>query len=399
MMLKYLVASVTLLLPHCAAVASQTRDDSRLLADVVASLEAMTGTLRILEFHLAELRAKNPSVNPKVIEDVVATQEATRKIIDLLKGKIDRLESQTRLTRREQQEIQQALAKAAEAKIELLVRIGIIEIESGRLNRAIETFNEVIRLNPGHVDAYIRRGLSRFMTFKDDAGAFADAQKAISLDPKNSRAYRLRAMCHERNGEFGKAKEDYDKAIELNPNSAESCLNRGAFHANRGDLDRAIVDFSKAARIDPESQAAFQNLGQLYLMRNEFDQAIVALKRAIDLDPKAASAYLTLGEAYSQKGEPGPAFINIDIGMSLGPTDPRAHQIRGAALLRAGKTEEAIPEFDHVLSHAAQLPVLVSAYKCRGFAYQRLNLPDRARADFEKAEQLHRQLRGQNASR
>src|SRR5262249_40868222 len=102
-------------------------------------------------------------------------------------------------------------------------------------------------------------------------------------------------------------------------------------------------------------------------------------------------AYLTLGEAYSMKGEQGPAFVNIDIGMRLGPTDPRAHQIRGAALLRAGKTEEAIPEFDQVLEYPAQLTVLVNAYKCRGIAYQRLGRLDLARADFEKAEQLQKQ--------
>jgi hypothetical protein len=82
------------------------------------------GRSEILEIHVAQLRAEKPAVDSRVIEKIVATQQVTMEIIERLKGKVDRIESQPPLTRGERREIQQVLAEAAEAKIELKVQIG-----------------------------------------------------------------------------------------------------------------------------------------------------------------------------------------------------------------------------------------------------------------------------------
>ena len=94
----------------------------------------------------------------------------------------------------------------------------------GENDRAIQDYDQVLRLNPSYGDAFVNRG---------------------------------RARVHK--GEFELAFQDHDQALRLDSNNANALANRGFAYGVKGDYDRAIQDLDQALRLNPnqpEAQAA-----------------------------------------------------------------------------------------------------------------------------------------------
>src|SRR5215475_10165435 len=87
----------------------------------------------------------------------------------------------------------------------------------GQYDRAIQDFDEAIRLKPNDAIAFYNRG----------------------------RAYAAGK------GQYDRAIQDFDQAIRLKPNDAIAFYNRGFAYARKGQPDRAIQDFDQAIRLNP----------------------------------------------------------------------------------------------------------------------------------------------------
>src|SRR5215813_13245479 len=67
------------------------------------------------------------------------------------------------------------------------------------------------------------------------------------------------------------------------------------------------------------------------------------------------------------------------------PNDPQAYNMRGSVLAQAGKTDEALADFNKALSLDANYG---QAYANRGLVYRQTKRPDLAMADYEKTISL-----------
>src|ERR1700733_14194914 len=79
--------------------------------------------------------------------------------------------------------------------------------------------------------------------------AFADLNRAIALDPNNSRAYRERSLAFGTAGRLDRALADANTAVRLDPKDAKAFENRGTVFTNNGQYDRAIEDYNEAVRL------------------------------------------------------------------------------------------------------------------------------------------------------
>ena len=84
----------------------------------------------------------------------------------------------------------------------------------GQLERAIQDYDETVRLDPQCADAYVNRG-GAYVILGQPEKAIQDLDEAIGLDPKIANAYALRAFTYTSLGKDIEAQRDVDRAVEL----------------------------------------------------------------------------------------------------------------------------------------------------------------------------------------
>lgn len=97
------------------------------------------------------------------------------------------------------------------------VNRGVIEHKLGRVDAAMDDFNECLRLVPDQPDAFLNRGVAK-ITQGHYAEALEDIQKGISLGPSEpALAYFDRAIAYEKLGRIADAYYDYQRALKEAP--------------------------------------------------------------------------------------------------------------------------------------------------------------------------------------
>ena len=162
---------------------------------------------------------------------------------------------------------------------------GISKGEQGDYAGAIADFDRAIELDPDYALAYLNRGNAK--SFKGDhEEAIIDFDRAIDLDPSNAEAYYNRGIAKRMRGDYDGAIADYDRTIEFDTNHAVAYNNRGTAKGANGDYVEAIADFDRAIELDPNYASAYSNRGMEKSHMDDHDGAIADYNRAIELDPK-----------------------------------------------------------------------------------------------------------------
>jgi tetratricopeptide (TPR) repeat protein len=162
------------------------------------------------------------------------------------------------------------------------------------------------RANTSEYDAwtYANRGITNADKGKLD-DAINDFNQAIRLDPKSGWIYCQRGSAYSSKGDFEKAINDFTRYIELQTNDPCDCayVTRGYAYSEHGDYDKAISDYNEAIRLNPTNSQTYGYRGYAYSGESEYDKAISDYTDAIRLDPKDAWAYESRGYANRMTGQ------------------------------------------------------------------------------------------------
>jgi len=115
---------------------------------------------------------------------------------------------------------------------------------------------------PKNAAEYEARGLAYHFT--DGQRAIEDYNEAIRLDPKFALAYNNRGAAYGDKNERDRAIADYSEAIRLDPKYAEAYYNRGANHLLIKAYPWVIADLNEAIRLDPKYAMAYQKRAVAY---------------------------------------------------------------------------------------------------------------------------------------
>jgi tetratricopeptide (TPR) repeat protein len=129
------------------------------------------------------------------------------------------------------------------------------------------------------------------------------ANKALSLDDAEVRAYvvlgRIAILYHR----YDEAKRQIDRAIAINPNDASGLAGRGNILMWLGQTDAAIEALELAERIDPELSPIDRNaLGLAYYLKRRYDAAINEAELNLGKTTSAPFSYVTLAAAAAELG-------------------------------------------------------------------------------------------------
>jgi protein O-GlcNAc transferase len=124
--------------------------------------------------------------------------------------------------------------------------------------------------------------------------AVASLRQAIRLKPDFASAHNNLGNALHEQGRLDEAVACLRQAIRLQPDFAEAHKNLGAVLRDLGNLDEAVVCYQEALRFKPAFVGAHNNLGNALKDQGRLDEAIACFRRALELKPDFARAHSNL---------------------------------------------------------------------------------------------------------
>ena len=171
---------------------------------------------------------------------------------------------------------------------------GVILAASGRIDAAIDDFQEALRLKPDYTDAHVDLGnaLGERGRVAEAIGQFA---AALALEPRRDEALEGLAITLVAAGRPGEALDPYRRALELKPNSAPARHGLGLALAMTGHMPEALVQLEEAVRLAPNDTGARIDLGSGLSAEKRFSEAEIQFLAALQILPRSAKANFNLG--------------------------------------------------------------------------------------------------------
>lgn len=129
-----------------------------------------------------------------------------------------------------------------------LYQQGIGKASAADWTGAIESFDQVLQLNPDFAAAYYQRGLVRFKQ-GNLHGAIEDYTRAALSDANNPTVHYARSLAHLSAGNTEAAVADAKQAVLLKPDYAAAYHLLATVRQKQGATDKAIVGYKKAAEL------------------------------------------------------------------------------------------------------------------------------------------------------
>jgi tetratricopeptide (TPR) repeat protein len=141
----------------------------------------------------------------------------------------------------------------------------------------------------------------------DLAGALAEYQRALQLNPSHLLTRLWYAECLSRMGRYEEALSESGRAIALDPVSPLSISSRGMLLFRARRYDEAIRASEQALELDPQFINALWWQGLSYAGKRDFSKAIASLTKAVSMNDGPLFRAL-LGHVYGQAGEKAKAL-------------------------------------------------------------------------------------------
>lgn len=225
--------------------------------------------------------------------------------------------------------------------------IGAIYIDTGRYEKAIEILNKGHSLDKHDVANSVALALAYHLT-GDNQKAENIYREAISLSPKNWKAYFGYAYFLTRLGRQDEAIENFEMVLDITPDNTLALNNIASNYLFKGEFKKAAKIYETSTLLEPSS-AAYVNVGTTFYLSGDFEKAIEFYNKALALEPTNYQWLVYLGDAYKfVPGKKDQASRYFERAMKMAQEDinanagiARAYQYLARCLAYFGKIEEA----------------------------------------------------------
>jgi tetratricopeptide (TPR) repeat protein len=151
--------------------------------------------------------------------------------------------------------------------------------------------------------AYLEEGKQLYISDQDEK-AVETLQEAIKLDPELAEAYFRLGLAYvavgkeqEAEDAYKKAIEKYKKYLEANGKDAEAHYNMGQAYAGLHLYSEAVREYRQATRLKDDDADMYYDLGTALSKLAQYDEAVAAFSKSLDIDPDNTRAADALEEA------------------------------------------------------------------------------------------------------
>jgi tetratricopeptide (TPR) repeat protein len=267
-----------------------------------------------------------------------AQEKAGQSEIDWLNQAIDLLERQDNpgLLKHAQR-----WTKAQPRNADAWFSLGFIYQEAGQHTKAIDAYQQAIRINPKYAGAWFGMG-NAFDNAGHTAKAIKAYQQALRINPEDAGAWNNLGTAFYKAGQAAKSIDTFQQALRINPEDASAWYNLGNAFENTGQKAKAIESYQQALRINPEDASAWNNLGSTFDDAGQTAKAIESYQQALRINPENASAWYNLGISYVNSGQTAKAIEANKQALLINPEFAGAWFNLGSAYALAGQTTQVM---------------------------------------------------------
>jgi eukaryotic-like serine/threonine-protein kinase len=265
---------------------------------------------------------------------------------------------------------------------------------AGNVDQAARVLEGVVARSPGFAAAHAGLASAYLTQFQETKSpdlvnrSIASAQRAVDLDPADTRGLTALALGFEAAGRHDEANQALQTALERQPRSDDLHRELGDILVDHGNIEAGLTELREAVRLRPDYWENPTALAMALYRRGRFEEAIVPFTRATELLPSDPLVHARLGAAYHQLGRLDDALRQYREAARLGGTGPAYANI-GTILYRQGKFQEALEAYDQSLQRR---PGSQQTWRNKGDALNRLGRTDDARESWENAAALAESL-------
>lgn len=130
-----------------------------------------------------------------------------------------------------------------------LIKKGIHLMADEKLEEAVRVFDQVLRFDPGNVEALLKLGYSKFH-LDDYSGALAAYDKVLDIDVANAEAWNLKSLVHYQQKNYAKALDCVEKAIESDPTFGMAWYNKACYLSLLNEVPASLESLRRSIEID-----------------------------------------------------------------------------------------------------------------------------------------------------
>jgi protein O-mannosyl-transferase len=173
-------------------------------------------------------------------------------------------------------------------------------------------------------------------------------RKAYELAPEHELILHNLGLAALQEKRYDEAVGYFQRALAVRADYADAHLDLGRTYREMGQLDDAELQLRAATALSPLSVRGHNTLGELYFDERRLNEAEKEFHLSIESEP-TREGYWDLGFVYWMKRQTGPAEQAFKKAEALDPSGTRVHSILGLFYAEAGRTREAVRQYQEVL--------------------------------------------------
>ncbi|OQZ00844.1 MAG: hypothetical protein B6D35_05020 [Candidatus Brocadia sp. UTAMX2] len=290
--------------------------------------------------------------------------------------------------------------------VEAHAYLGWAYSQKGLISRAVEEFQEVIRIHPDLQNTpfdypmtkdtpdAVREFVAEFEDFIDLIGDFPGAHEVMGFSSVQlgrlgdaltayTRALNLKRVdAKETLSVIDQAIREYEDILQVKPNCVEAYIKLACVRWEKGMPDRSIADMQKAISLEPERLETHIYLACFYAHQRMLNEALQALGAAKKIRDNLLENLITQGEQSMSSCRYDTAITVARDAIKLSPGDKKAYWLLASAYSKKGEPEKAVEICKEVL---CKYPDDIPMYAFLGWVYVQCDLFEEAKAIVERA--------------
>lgn len=194
---------------------------------------------------------------------------------------------------------------------------GLNHMEGKRYSAAVESFNQMLAINPNAAKAHARLGTLKEMEGKHDE-AINHLQKAAKEDPNDPYPHNMMGWMAYLQNKPAESVPHYLKALEIDPTNDAVLYRLGLAYLKLDKITEGRATFEKLYRFNPTHAGGCQGFSHILRKQGEFKEAVRYARRAAQLtESSQPDILLSLCDAYVDAGRVRDAIDTAEIGQGL----------------------------------------------------------------------------------